>query len=179
MQSLRVHRACLQDAGGAALPCMRAWGDEVSDYMQEAKRLTNDEISEILLPLMPLKDPYVFARAVESAVRAALLAHIERGRVPDGWKLVPVEPTTEMVAEIEDVSRIGAVWTAASVYRAMLAAAPAAPDQSATKPAEVPMPEEITRLRADLAAKTAECERLRADAEAFRTAVRLAVWAYQ
>ena len=30
--------------------------------------LTDDEISEILLPLMPLKDPYVFARAVESFV---------------------------------------------------------------------------------------------------------------
>ena len=32
--------------------------------------LTDDEISEILLPLMPLKDPYVFARAVESFVMA-------------------------------------------------------------------------------------------------------------
>ena len=31
--------------------------------------LTDDDISEILLPLMPLKDPYVFARAVEAAVR--------------------------------------------------------------------------------------------------------------
>lgn len=32
--------------------------------------LTDDEISELLLPLMPLKDPYVFARAVEAAVLA-------------------------------------------------------------------------------------------------------------
>lgn len=32
--------------------------------------LTDDEISEILLPLLPLKDPYVFARAVEAAVLA-------------------------------------------------------------------------------------------------------------
>lgn len=32
--------------------------------------LTDDEISDILLPLMPLKDPYVFARAVESFVMA-------------------------------------------------------------------------------------------------------------
>jgi uncharacterized ParB-like nuclease family protein len=31
--------------------------------------LTDDDLSEILLPLMPLKDPYVFARAVETAVR--------------------------------------------------------------------------------------------------------------
>lgn len=32
--------------------------------------LTDDQISEILLPLMPLKDPYTFARAVEAAVLA-------------------------------------------------------------------------------------------------------------
>jgi hypothetical protein len=32
--------------------------------------LTDDQISDILLPLMPLKDPYTFARAVEVAVLA-------------------------------------------------------------------------------------------------------------
>ena len=31
--------------------------------------LTDDDISAILLPLVPLKDPYVFARAIEAAVR--------------------------------------------------------------------------------------------------------------
>ena len=31
--------------------------------------LTDDDISEILLPLIPLKDPHVFARAIEAAVR--------------------------------------------------------------------------------------------------------------
>lgn len=36
---------------------------------EELDMLTDDNISEILLPLMPLKDPYVFARAVEAAVR--------------------------------------------------------------------------------------------------------------
>lgn len=33
--------------------------------------MTDDEISEILLPLMPLKDPYVFARAIAAAEREA------------------------------------------------------------------------------------------------------------
>jgi hypothetical protein len=36
--------------------------------------MTDDDISEILLSLMPLKDPYVFARAIiKQAKREALL----------------------------------------------------------------------------------------------------------
>lgn len=38
---------------------------------QPGENMTDDEISEILLPLLPLKDPYVFARAIAAAEREA------------------------------------------------------------------------------------------------------------
>lgn len=50
-----------------------------------------------------------------------------RGGVPEVWKRVPVEPTPEMIREVEHAARLGAVWTAESVYKAMLTAAPQAP----------------------------------------------------
>ena len=43
------------------------------------------------------------------------------------WKVVPVEPTEAMTTEIEHSARMGAIWTAASAYTAMLAAAPTPP----------------------------------------------------
>lgn len=79
----------------------------------------------------------------EDETRAALLAHIERGRVPEGWELVPVEPTDEMLAvwltpEQRDGGKSGGnmqPWSRAlRFYDAMLAAAPAEPDHSATVP---------------------------------------------
>ena len=44
-----------------------------------------------------------------------------------GWVAVPVEPTPEMIREVEHAARLGAVWTAASVYKAMLSARPTTP----------------------------------------------------
>lgn len=43
-----------------------------------------------------------------------------------GWKLVPLEPTLAMVDEVEHAARMGGIWTAKSVYEAMVAAAPLA-----------------------------------------------------
>ena len=43
--------------------------------------------------------------------------------VPEGWALVPVEPTPEMIASTADEARD---WTDEEIYRAMLAAAPRA-----------------------------------------------------
>lgn len=55
--------------------------------------------------------------------------------VPQGWKLVPVEPTDEMVRSTHhlDLSYMTTQWAVdrAAVYRAMLAAAPAAPQPAA------------------------------------------------
>lgn len=47
--------------------------------------------------------------------------------VQDGWKLVPVEPTEEMLASAKEW--FGLTATAKGVYEKMIAAAPAAPEQ--------------------------------------------------
>ena len=52
--------------------------------------------------------------------------------VPDGWKLVPVEPNDAMQAAGAqavriDTTAINKIWTGNAVFRAMIAAAPAAP----------------------------------------------------
>lgn len=56
------------------------------------------------------------------------LSQSEQGRVPEGWKLVPVEPTEEMVDAGVDAECPpgceGAVEEVVFTYRAMLAAAP-------------------------------------------------------
>lgn len=59
---------------------------------------------------------------VEDACRAAMLAQpVSSGcTLPDGWKLVPVEPTEEM---LRAAYREAAVYSP-TAYRAMLAAAP-------------------------------------------------------
>ena len=49
------------------------------------------------------------------------LAYMEREAVPAGWKLVPVEPTQEMVDACFDGTSTGGIQKG---YRAMLAAAP-------------------------------------------------------
>ena len=40
-------------------------------------------------------------------------------QVPEGWKLVPVEPTPEMLT-----TQGGSVWTRREIWNAMLSAAP-------------------------------------------------------
>ena len=52
--------------------------------------------------------------------------------VPDGWKLVPAEPTDAMQAAGAqairiDTTALNKIWTGNAVFRAMLAAAPAGP----------------------------------------------------
>lgn len=73
--------------------------------------LTNDEISEILLPLMPLKDPYVFARAVETAVRRGrgsdaepVAWRVRRLDAPDYWIVflhLPVDALKDPEREVQ------------------------------------------------------------------------------
>lgn len=55
--------------------------------------------------------------------------------VPAGWKLVPIEPTADMV----QIGKHAAPYRAVDVYRAMLAAAPSAP--AAPQPAAAAQPE--------------------------------------
>lgn len=60
--------------------------------------------------------------------QAALLAHLRTlaapAGVPSGWKLVPLEPTSEMMDAAEECSTDWPRTTWAEAYSAMLAAAP-------------------------------------------------------
>lgn len=60
----------------------------------------------------------------------ALSAPSEAAAVPSGWKLVPVEPTTEMKLAADQYAsdtkdRAKGIWWWGRVYQTMLAAAPA------------------------------------------------------
>lgn len=132
----------------------------MSDYMKETERLAQAYADAVLLG------------DGNDEARAALLAHIQRGAVPEGWQLVPKAPTEEML-----LSGMGDDWPEdvylRDAYELMLSAAPApdelgdinvadiaqaadatretAPDQfrdaaeKVAAPAEVPMPDPLER----------------------------------
>lgn len=76
-------------------------------------------------------------RAAALACHAAMLkaGPVTAARVPDGWKLVPVEPTMpqELAGHktLYDTGKMSRLMKTriSNIYRAMLAAAPAAPEQ--------------------------------------------------
>ncbi|MDR3386855.1 MAG: hypothetical protein P4L92_07360 [Rudaea sp.] len=73
--------------------------------------------------------------ATRFACSECALLSASKPAVPEGWKLVPVEPTDDMqLAGAESIrfetTAINKIWTANKAYRAMLAASPAAPAQS-------------------------------------------------
>lgn len=80
----------------------------------------------------PHKHRAMMRRAEELlANRAAMLQGADGSSpvVPDGWVMVPVEPTHEMQSAAAcairfDTTPINKLWTGNAVYRAMLAAAP-------------------------------------------------------
>lgn len=74
-----------------------------------------------------------YSKSIEEA-RAALSGSGSGWRVPDGWKLVPVEPTGAMVlagynALMEWDARTGEDYGIGEVWRAMIDASHAAPQQ--------------------------------------------------
>lgn len=94
-----------------------------AEHMKEAERLMRQYTTAVL------EQNYEAIALYHSA----LLAHIQRGAVPEGWQVVPKEPTPEMLAGgwgyWLNVMEPGKQRdTAAKEYAAMLAAAPA-PDQ--------------------------------------------------
>ena len=54
----------------------------------------------------------------------ALFTFPPAAQVPEGWKLVPIEPTVEIVQAAQDYFASHDEWGFSGVYRAMLAAAP-------------------------------------------------------
>jgi hypothetical protein len=101
--------------------------------------LTDDERPKLPEPRVPMDnhqstwDKYssaqmeAYADAREAAVLAKLAQQADRQRVPEGWKLVPVEPTWEMLEAALDCA---AKPSHREAYAAMLAAAPEAPAQA-------------------------------------------------
>jgi hypothetical protein len=61
--------------------------------------------------------------------RALELLSASKPAVIEGWRLVPVEPTNAMTY-VGQKHRYEPVWSIGAIYRAMLAASPAAPAQS-------------------------------------------------
>lgn len=79
----------------------------------------------------PHTDAWILgATTMIRVVTGTLAQHVEQWRVPEGWKLVPVEPTEEMCAAGEKAARWSEEtghsdgFVAAAVYTSMLAAAP-------------------------------------------------------
>ena len=63
----------------------------------------------------------------QEAMRVESLADSEKNRpLPNGWKLVPIEPTLEMIGAAADQADCMGDW-----WRAMLAAAPPPPSNAA------------------------------------------------
>lgn len=105
------------------------------------------------------------ARACAESHAASPPPAVEPVALPEGWKLVPVEPTDAMIDAGDEINEAGAAWSgyaeipasAEKHYRAMLAAAP-------TPPASTDLREVNERLEAE----RAEQWRLRREMEASR-----------
>ena len=100
----------------------------MSDYMKEAERLIAAHESAIRQ-----HDRGAEWDEGPAKTLSALLAHIQRGAVPEGWQVVPKKPTPEMLAGgwgywLNVMAPGKQRDTAAKEYAGMLAAAPT-PDQ--------------------------------------------------
>ena len=97
----------------------------MSHRFHTIKRISKCQAQE---PFHPLK------RIAEKMTRRdALIAEHEDEAVPEGWKLVPIEPTVEMLRDganqcLNFYSEKGPYPRSRAVYRAMLDAAPPAPE---------------------------------------------------
>jgi hypothetical protein len=72
--------------------------------------------------------PEAMQAVIDEAIKQALAAPAQPA-VPEGLKLVPIEPTNEMIDagnDVEDLYRRGTPETWGKVYRAMIRAVPAA-----------------------------------------------------
>lgn len=119
--------ACMwQDQANAA----EADKARLSEALQRAEQAF-EEIRLILIYNLHDSERYAFWKAVSArdAVRAALSGSGAGGwRMPDGWRLVPVEPTLgQQNAGWREVDKQGFATEdteVAPIYRAMIAAAP-------------------------------------------------------
>ncbi len=83
------------------------------------QKLTNEKVRELLKELQYAKVQMGGQLSIRDEYFKQALEHIFKG-VPDGWKVVPVEPTEDMITR-------GLECASAAVYRRMVQAAPEAP----------------------------------------------------
>jgi hypothetical protein len=81
-------------------------------------------LDDVMGDITDWEDKSLFDACYEAKRR--LLAARAASPVPAGWKLVPVEPTKEMLAAGDKIMDCDPQWVARG-YRAMLAASPASP----------------------------------------------------
>jgi predicted peroxiredoxin len=91
-------------------------------------------MARTLLSAQPVSEPYKLKDAVEDIRNSGVEIDADKIKaerdainspvIPDGWKLVPIEPTAEMAQAARDCHE-GESFLPYSIYRAMLAAAPA------------------------------------------------------
>ena len=103
----------------------------MTNYMKEAERLLDEFYLHVsAMVASALADEWAEVQAAQSLAvqaRAALLAHIQRGAVPEGWQLVPIDPSPGMLdaAEAVDWGDEDTRGSCCNQWHAMLAAAPA------------------------------------------------------
>ena len=110
-------------AGGVTLPEVKAAIDEADSRWTAFIRQPYDATAGLDLAA---KNAEAYASHLALAYCRAALAG--EWRVPEGWRLVPVEPTREMLLAAEakhpPAGKAGAIGLAVEMYRAMLSAAP-------------------------------------------------------
>lgn len=79
----------------------------MTDYMKEAERLL-DEYQLQVSAVAESRDAKAWlehrtATHLALQARSALLAHIQRGAVPEGWQVVPIDPPPGMLDAAEAV----------------------------------------------------------------------------
>lgn len=107
-------------AAGMGDPLVQPSAAPVALAQQEP---TDEQIDEMTIRALGSKQPQIMIDAYREFARAVLA--LRGPAIPEGWQLVPVEPTPEMLKAGQ--YRVGNLstekWFAVS-YRAMLAAAP-------------------------------------------------------
>lgn len=162
-------KACLSEAWQAAL-LTHIQREAVPEGWKEAT-IAWEVCASIHREYAKKKDPFFTTRQADfvkhtEAARAGLLAHLQRGAVPEGWQLVPKEPTPEMLAGgwgywLNVMAPGKQRDTAAKEYTAMLAAAPV-PDhfrdaaEMMADPAD-PDPLHLSRILHELAGAASLC----------------------
>jgi len=96
-----------------------ALNEKVAELMRLVDELSARKVACGLVGVVSDVDTNAARAAVEAFARAAL----ERPAVPDGWQLVPVEPTKAMLYEIQENAHI-LPPRGKRVWQMLLAAAP-------------------------------------------------------